>query len=568
MSAPIRVKQEDTWIPIILIDDTDFKSEETGKLVGDFTVKYCASDQSSFSPLTLYDTGSNKNWEEVGLGVYRIMFTSTEMDELGLFIAHVDVAGALPYFILLEVTERTTEEDSDNIASVLDDTGTDGVKLAATAIDEIWDELTSGHDDTGSFGELFLDNIDAAISSRSSHTAAAVATAVWDELIATGRVTDSYGEWIQTMLDAAVSTRSSHDADAVWSVSTRALTDKAGFTISGTLTTLDALLTQMETTHGAGSWETATGFSTHDADAVWAVATRALTDKAGFTISGTIQTLDALKTDFEATHGAGSWETATGFSTHDAAAVWSYVSRSLTDKAGFTISGTTQTLDALKTLLDTDHGPGSWETATGFSTHSAAEVATAVWDELIATGRVTGSYGEWIQTILDAAISTRASSAELSALETHGDGAWATATGFSTHSEADVADAVWDELISGHTDTGSFGEFVQSITGFSTHTAADVWAVATRTITGGYLEWIRERFLQRHSDDQDAAGHMTEGRERWYDSEANLDADDWSEVDPSYVTGCIAEYFVKVTWSAATQAGHFVNQKRTKVWEA
>jgi len=37
-----------------------------------------------------------------------------------------------------------------------------------------------------------------------------------------------------------------------------------------------------------------------------------------------------------------------------------------------------------------------------------------------------------------------------------------TATGFSTHSAADVAGAVWDEAKSGHTSAGSFGEEVQA----------------------------------------------------------------------------------------------------------
>jgi hypothetical protein len=36
-------------------------------------------------------------------------------------------------------------------------------------------------------------------------------------------------------------------------------------------------------------------------------------------------------------------------------------------------------------------------------------------------------------------------------------GDWATATGFSTHSAADVADAVWDEAATGHTDAGKAG---------------------------------------------------------------------------------------------------------------
>jgi len=71
--------------------------------------------------------------------------------------------------------------------------------------------------------------------------------------------------------------------------------------------------TQLSGTHGAGSWATATGFSTHSAADVWAVATRALTDKAGFTISGTLTTLDGFNTSLNSAHGAGSWATATGF---------------------------------------------------------------------------------------------------------------------------------------------------------------------------------------------------------------------------------------------------------------
>lgn len=65
--------------------------------------------------------------------------------------------------------------------------------------------------------------------------------------------------------------------DNPWDAGTRSLTDKAGFTISGTTTTLDAL-----STHGDSTWATATGFSTHAAADIWSVVTRALTDKAGF----------------------------------------------------------------------------------------------------------------------------------------------------------------------------------------------------------------------------------------------------------------------------------------------
>ena len=66
----------------------------------------------------------------------------------------------------------------------------------------------------------------------------------------------------------------------VWATAARALTDKAGFTISGTKTTLDAL-------------------NDITAAAVWAVAARALTDKAGFSLAAdqsavTIGTVNAI----------------------------------------------------------------------------------------------------------------------------------------------------------------------------------------------------------------------------------------------------------------------------------
>lgn len=45
-------------------------------------------------------------------------------------------------------------------------------------------------------------------------------------------------------------------------------------TISGTITTLDALNTSLNSAHGSGSWATATGFSTLTAQQVWEYATR------------------------------------------------------------------------------------------------------------------------------------------------------------------------------------------------------------------------------------------------------------------------------------------------------
>jgi len=73
-------------------------------------------------------------------------------------------------------------------------------------------------------------NIDAAISSRSSHSAADVRQSVCSGDDPAG----SIGKLLNDYLDAAVSGRSSHSAADVWAVATRALTDKAGFELAST----------------------------------------------------------------------------------------------------------------------------------------------------------------------------------------------------------------------------------------------------------------------------------------------------------------------------------------------
>lgn len=82
-------------------------------------------------------------------------------------------------------------EIATEIASILADTGTDGVALTTAAInaiaDQVWDETLSGHAIVGSTGEA----LDAA---GGGVTAAAIADAVWDEL-QSGHVTaGSFGE--------------------------------------------------------------------------------------------------------------------------------------------------------------------------------------------------------------------------------------------------------------------------------------------------------------------------------------------------------------------------------------
>ncbi len=75
----------------------------------------------------------------------------------------------------------------------------------------------------------------------------------------------------------------------------------------------------------------------------------------------------------------------------------------------------------------------------------------------------------------------------LEALRDRGDAAWLTATGFSTHSAADAADAVWDEANSGHLTAGTTGknllDLVTVVAALNDISAADVWSVGGRTLT-------------------------------------------------------------------------------------
>lgn len=120
-----------------------------------------------------------------------------------------------------------------------------------------------------------------------------------------------------------------------------------------------------------------------------------------------------------------------------------------------------------------------------------AEVDTALadvnLDHLVgtATGIPSVPAGTFLDQIMDdGTASFDRTTDSLQALRDRGDAAWITATGFSTHSAADVwtsgtrtltantnlndptaaviADAVWDEAKAGHVGAGSFGEEVQA----------------------------------------------------------------------------------------------------------
>lgn len=251
-----------------------------------------------------------------------------------------------------------------------------------------------------------------------------------------------------------------------------------------------------------------------------------LTDIKGGTFSGATDSLEAIRD-----RGDAAWITATGFSTHSAADVWSVVARTLT------------ALDEDNTTIDLDGstvgGLTTWDKS-GYSL--SASSIDSIWDEVVTGHSTADSFGKVFDDQIDG-------------LRAYGDSNWLTATGFSTHSAADVktaleadgskldhlwemteddggvrrltensleeapsgsgttAQQVWEYNISSISTAGYAGDYLNNLpsdpaddsdidsqlatiqadldnpsqykaTGFSTHSASDVWAAVSRTITG------------------------------------------------------------------------------------
>lgn len=95
----------------------------------------------------------------------------------------------------MDIVGNITGSLSGSVGSVTGAVGsvTAGVTLAASAVQAIWDALTSALTTVGSIGKLLVDNLNATIGSRSSHSAADVWAAVTRTLTAATNITSTGG---------------------------------------------------------------------------------------------------------------------------------------------------------------------------------------------------------------------------------------------------------------------------------------------------------------------------------------------------------------------------------------
>lgn len=181
---------------------------------------------------------------------------------------------------------------------------------------------------------------------------AVIADAVWNAATATYGGAGSYGLLIETDLDAAISSRSSHSAADVWAVGARTITggtidtnnDKTGYALSAA--GVDAILDEPLAAHTTA-------------------------DTPGKVLNMLTQDTVTLSTDV---------------------ALGSIIGQLLDNGTAWSFDRTTDSLEAIR-----DRGDAAWITAVGFSTHSAADAAGAVWDEAKAGHVAAGSFGEDVQ---------------------------------------------------------------------------------------------------------------------------------------------------------------------------
>lgn len=228
---------------------------------------------------------------------------------------------------------------------------------------------------------------------------------------------------------------------------------------------------------GDSAWITATGFSTHSATDVWAVATRTLT--SGTNIDGST---------FTAIPWNAAWDAEVQSECSDALIAIN-LDHLLSSGVDTDFDTTVHTDSVIGYLAHNGVGTdGGYDRTT--------DSLEALYDAIQAIDVGTGSGGtDWtsaertaIRSILGFDGSGNVTDPSTGILDTIRD----SVNGISIPSAATNAAAVWNAILADHTTSGTFGWAVGVIVSvmpgsgtISTHTASDVWASATRTLTSG-----------------------------------------------------------------------------------
>lgn len=462
-----------------------------------------------------------------------------------------------------------------------------GYSLSASGVDAVWDELTTGHTTTGSYGKLLTDNIDATISSRSTFSGGAVASvtgnvggtingltataktdvenAVWDATASSHNTAGTMGNklnsaasagdpWntalpgsygagtagyvLGTNLNATVSSRSTLTAANVWQtdLSGYSTANQAGTLLKGAGSAGDPWSTAIPGSYGAGTAgyivgnnlnATVSSRSTHSASDVWAVGTRTITGGTVTSVTnGVTVATNNDKTAYSLTQAFPSNFSALSIDTSGRMDLGKWVGNApnalisgrvdsnaqvVGDKSGYSLS---QSFPSnFSSLAITAGGAvtvGTNNDKTGYGLTSAGEdsIVNKVWDEPRSGHTTAGSFGQGVASVqgnvtgsvnsVTGAVTvgtnndktgyslTQSFPSNFSSLAITAGGAVTVGTnndktGYAlTSAEEDaIVDKVWNELRSGHTTAGSFGQGVASVQGNVTGSVNSVTSAVT-----------------------------------------------------------------------------------------
>lgn len=365
------------------------------------------------------------------------------------------------------------------LASANLDTQLGDLPTASDNADAVWDEALSGHSTSGSTGEAL--------------SAAGSAGDPWNTTLPGSYGSGTAGKIIGDNLNASVS-------------SVKAKTDNLPSSPAATsdVTTAAASLQS----HGDSNWSTATGFSTLDAAGV-----RTAVGLASADLDTQLDALDHLDVDVSTRLADSDYNPDSLADIADA--VWDedLTGHTTTDTAGKVLSDAGSAGDPWSTSL-----PGSYSAGT------AGKILGDNLDAAVSTRLATSGYTapanadiSSIKTKTDNLPSDPADASDvsdaLSALQSHGDSTWSTATGFSTLTQANIRTAVG--LASANLDT--------QLTGINTNvddveTYGDThWSTATgfaatgdaMTLTSGERTAIADAFLDRDMSTGTDSGSST-----------------------------------------------------------
>ena len=179
--------------------------------------------------------------EAVEIGTSGIYYLDLTADETNGDVICVQVktttSGAKTTVLVFYTAGQTLDDMQSDITAIKNKTdklnfNSDATPLVLADVRDVHDAAVTGVDDF----KADVSNLDVAVSTRSSHTAADVADAVWDELIADHTTTGTFGAKNQNLVPSENVNDYKADVSTipadVWSYTTRALTDKSDFNLA------------------------------------------------------------------------------------------------------------------------------------------------------------------------------------------------------------------------------------------------------------------------------------------------------------------------------------------------